>query len=142
VTIPCPPGLKVADLLETRGVSLSTEYASGTIVGTSDRARVRFVGPALARDTDASVSILCKVPDETGSVVAQRPGTARAAGSNEIARVTVPHAYLHESPDGPIRGSVRLGQPLTLIGTPRDGFQRVLTDQRVRGWVPVEALRP
>ena len=142
ITIPCPPGLKVADLLETRGVSLGTEYAAGTVVGASDGARVRFTGDALSRDTDASVSILCKVPDSSGSVVAQEPGTARAAGSAEIARVTVPHAYLHDSPDGPIRGSVRLGQPLTLVGEPRDGFQRVLTDQKVRGWVPTSALRP
>jgi hypothetical protein len=74
-------------------------------------------------------------------VVAQAPGTARAAGTREVVQVTAPHAYLHESPDGPVLGSVRLGQPLTLIGEPRDGFQRVLTDQKVRGWVPVAALR-
>jgi hypothetical protein len=141
VTLPCPPGLKVADLVETSGVRLSTEYAAGTVVGVSDAARVRFVGPALDRPTKATVSILCKVPDEQGSVVAQPPGTARAAGDREIVRVKVPHAYLHVSPDGPVRGSVRLGQPLELIGEPREGFQRVLTDQKVRGWVPQSALR-
>ena len=142
VSIPCPPGLKVADLLRTRGVELGTEYAEGTIVGASDTARVRFVGPALERETTASVAVLCKVPDESGSVVAQQPEAARAAGAREKVRVTAPHAYLHDSPDGPIRGSVRLGQPLVLLGEPRDGFQRVLTDQKVRGWVPVGALRP
>lgn len=141
VTIPCPAGLRVADLLETRGVSLSTEYAAGTVVGRSESARVRFVGPALDRPADASVSILCKVPDERGSVVARAPGEARAAGARPTARVTAPHAYLHVSPGGPVRGSVRLGQPLTLVGEPRDGFQRVVTDQDVRGWVPVSALR-
>ena len=140
VAIPCPPGLKVADLLETRGVTLSTEYAQGTVVGASDTARVRLVGPALARPADASVSILCKVPDASGSVVAREPGEARAAAGREVARVTAPQAYLHVSPDGPVRGSVRLGQPVTLIGEPRDGFQRVVTDQDVRGWVEVSAL--
>jgi hypothetical protein len=141
ITLPCPPGLKVADLAETTGVRLSTEYAAGTVVGVSDKAQVRFVGPALERPDKATVSVLCKVPDEQGSVVAQPPGAARAAGDREIVRVKVPHAYLHVSPDGPVRGSVRLGQPLTLIGEPRDGFQRVLTDQKVRGWVPESALR-
>lgn len=140
ITIPCPPGLKVADLLETRGVSLSTEYARGTVVGTSPDARVRFVGPALQRPADATVSILCKLPDDSGSVVAGEPGEARAAGTRDTVRVSAPHAYLHVSPNGPVRGSVRLGQPLTLLGAPREGFQRVVTDQDVRGWVPVSAL--
>jgi RNA polymerase sigma factor (sigma-70 family) len=141
VTIPCPPGLRVADLLETRGVPLSAEYAGGTVVGTSSEAKIRFTGRALERDGKATVSILCKVPDASGSVVAQEPGTARAAGGRETVRVAVPHAYLHDSPDGPVRGSVRLGQPLTVVGEPRDGFQRVVTDQDVRGWVPVSALQ-
>ena len=141
VEIPCPPGLKVADLLKTEGVKLSTEYAPGTVVGASSTARVRFQRRALDEPAEARVSILCKVPDERGSVVAQEPGRARAAGRDEVVRVKVPHEYLYTSPDGPVRGSVRLGQPLRLVGSERDGWQRVVTDQDVRGWVPASALR-
>lgn len=140
VTIPCPAGLRVADLLRTEGAQLSTEYAEGTVVGASTAARVRFESRALGRPATASVSILCKVPDRRGSVVAPDPGQARAAGARETARVVVPDAYLHVSPGGPVRGSVRLGQPLTLAGEPREGFQRVVTDQGVRGWVETSAL--
>lgn len=141
VTLPCPPGLRVADLLETEGVRLATEYAPDTIVGSSTTAKVRFERRALGAPATARVSILCKVPDDRGSVVAQEPGRARSAGDRETVRVKVPRAYLHTSPHGPVRGSVRLGQPLTVIGEPRDGFVRVLTDQGVRGWVDADALR-
>lgn len=138
VSIPCPRGLRVADLLRTDGVRVATSYTPTTIVGASRTARVRFGRRTLRRPATARVSVLCKVPDARGSIVAGAPGAGQAAA--RTARVQVPHAYLHLSPAGPVRGSVRLGQPLTLTGEPRDGYQRVVTDQRVRGWVAVKAL--
>ena len=141
VSLPCPSGLRVADLLKTHGVALGTEYAPGTVVGSSTTAHVRFERRSLPAPATAKVSILCKVPDARGSVVAGDPATARAAGRGVTVSVKVPHAYLHVSPDGPVRGSVRLGQPLTLLGETRAGFVRVVTDQDVRGWVESSALR-
>lgn len=141
VTLPCPEGTRVADLLPAEGVKLGAEYAEGTIVGQSTAGKIAFERRALDADATARIAILCKVPDDTGSVVAAAPGTAKAASGREILRVKVPHAYLHTSPDGPVRGSVRLGQPLEIVGEPRDGFERVITDQKVRGWVESAALR-
>ena len=141
VTVPCPPGLRVADLLETEGVKLATRYASGTVVGASERARVAFERRSLDRPATAGVSILCKVPDDRGSVVARPPDRAFSASDRRTVRIQVPHAYLHVSPGGPVRGSVRLGQPLTVTGDPKRGYTPVVTDQDVRGWVPLSALR-
>ena len=140
VTLPCPTGLRVADLLGTTGAKLGTEYAPGTIIGRSSTAKVRFQRRALDAPATVRVSILCKVPDARGSVVADAPRSTFGVGAATVT-VKAPHAYVHSSPNGPVVGSVRLGQPLTRLGEARGGFERIQTDQKVRGWVESAALR-
>lgn len=70
VRLTCPAGLAVADLLPPSGARLNVSYAPGTIMGVADTAAVRLAlsGPAPTHDRKATVSILCKRPDATGSL--------------------------------------------------------------------------
>jgi RNA polymerase sigma factor (sigma-70 family) len=67
VTVGCPAGLAVADLLPPRGARVDAAYGPGTIVGLSATARVRLSGVPLRQDARATVAILCKRPDAGGS---------------------------------------------------------------------------
>jgi len=139
VTLPCPPGLRVADLIEARGASAS--YAPGTVVGASTAARIVVEPPAGLRSSSARVAVLCKAPAASGSIVAGR-GSARSAGAaGEPRRVRVERAELFESPGGAAVGSVRLGQPVRVRGDVRGGWQKVRTDTGATGWVRASVLR-
>jgi RNA polymerase sigma factor (sigma-70 family) len=64
----CPAGLAVADLLSPRGARVDTGYTPDTIIGLSRSARIRLRSAPLPRDSTATVAILCKRPDATGSL--------------------------------------------------------------------------
>lgn len=131
VTVPCPKGLRVADLLASRGAS--TTYAKGTIVGSSRSARVVVEPRPGPPGRTARVTVLCKAPDASGSIVAGRP-MARAAGGARL-RVRVDRAELFESPGGAAVGSVRRDQPVRAVGPVKNGWRRVTTDTGATGWV-------
>ncbi len=143
VELPCPSGLRTADLLPTAGAPVTATYAPGSTVG-ADRVARLVVTPRSAPATrqTARVGVLCKRPDREGSIVADRPREPRAfsAGARATLRVRAPSAYLHESPAGEVVGSVRRGQPVEGRGEPRDGWQRVVTDTGERGWLRADAL--
>jgi RNA polymerase sigma factor (sigma-70 family) len=142
VALPCPTGLHTADLLPSAGAPVTATYAPGSTVGADTVGRL-VVTPRdeITRATRVRVGILCKRPDREGSIVADDPGRVRAARSGDALTIRVRSGYLHTSPDGPVAGSVRFGQPVRQIGEPRGDWTRIVTDTGERGWVRSEALR-
>jgi hypothetical protein len=131
VTLPCPAGLRVADLIGARGASAS--YARGTVVGVSRSATVLVQPRPGSTTTSAVVTVLCKRPDTSGSIVAGRPQGRAANGITLHVKVT--RAELFQRPGGAAVGSVRLGQPVRTTGTARNGWRKVTTDTGETGWV-------
>ena len=131
VALDCPPGLRVADLIGARGASAS--YARGTVVGVSRSARVIVEPRPGATAPRAVVTLLCKRPDASGSIVAGRPRGRVASAATLHVRVT--RAELFERPGGAAVGSVRLGQPVRASGGVRGGWRRITTDTGEAGWV-------
>ena len=124
-------GTRVADLIGARGASAS--YARGTVVGVSRSASVLVQPRPDSKVTSAVVTVLCKRPDASGSIVAGR-SQGRAA-SGVALHVKVTRAELFERPGGAAVGSVRLGQPVRTSGERRDGWRKVTTDTGETGWV-------
>ena len=133
VALACPPGLRVADLIGVRGASAS--YAPGTVVGVSRSARVVVEPRAGART--GQVTLLCKAPDPSGSIVA---GSGASAASGVPLKVVVTRAELFERPDGAAVGSVRLGQPVRATGRERGGWREIVTDTGETGWVRAKVV--
>jgi RNA polymerase sigma factor (sigma-70 family) len=141
VVLRCPSGLRVADLLAPSGAQLSATYGPRVVVGASRSARVVLEHRELARDTRASVGVLCKRPSRGGSIVAG--GGAGAAGASTSlpthARAT---GFLYVKPArGSVVGTVRRAQPVTVVARTRDGsWLRVVTDTGQRGWVATRTV--
>src|SRR5690606_5623576 len=135
VTITCPPGTRVADLLRPSGAPLAVGYAPGTIVGHSRRATVRFEPATLPRPARVTVSVLCKRPAASGTILA--PDARGAAAPTH--RVVVDDALLLVRPDGRARGSVRRGQPIAVTGA-SGAWRRVVPADGARGWLRAAAL--
>jgi RNA polymerase sigma factor (sigma-70 family) len=145
VTLRCPPGTRVADLLPARGPAVA-EYTPATTIGTSTVARVQLTTDPLGRPAKATVAVLCKRPDGQGSVLADPDfaggggAGARAAGiARANAVVTAATAFLLDAPRGAVVSSVRRDQPVR-VETARGGWARVVTDAGERGWVPAGAV--
>ena len=139
VALDCPAPLRVADLIASAGTTAT--YAPGTIVGASTRAQV-LVEPRPGAKV-ARITMLCKAPDATGSIVAGKAGAAAASGA--LLRVRVRSAELLAAPGGAAVGSVRLGQPVRALartGAARPGWKRIRTDTGESGWVRERVLRP
>ena len=79
------------------------------------------------------MSVLCKRPDASGSIVAGKPQGRAASGTT--LHVMVSRAELFQRPGGAAVGSVRLGQPVRTHGAPRRGWRKVTTDTGATGWV-------
>ena len=133
IALACPPGLRVADLIGARGASAS--YAPGTVVGVSRSARV-VVEPRTGAKT-GQVTLLCKAPDPSGSIVA---GKGAGAASGTPLKVVVTRAELFKRPNGAAVGSVRLGQPVRATGRKRDGWRQIVTDTGETGWVRAKVV--
>jgi len=134
IALACPPGLRVADLIGARGASAS--YAPGTVVGVSRSAHV-IVEPRTGAKT-GQVTLLCKAPDPSGSIVA---GGGASAASGTPMKVIVARADLLQRPGGAAVGSVRLGQPVRTTGRMRNGWLEIVTDTGERGWVRGSTLK-
>jgi RNA polymerase sigma factor (sigma-70 family) len=136
VRLPCPAGTRVADLIGARGASVA--YTRGTVVGVSRSATVLVQPRPGANAAHAVVTVLCKRPDASGSIVAGRPQGRAASGATLHVKVT--RAELLRRPRGAAVGSVRLGQPVRAQGRARDGWRKVRTDTGETGWVPAAAV--
>ncbi|MET0600939.1 MAG: sigma-70 family RNA polymerase sigma factor [Baekduia sp.] len=137
VTLRCPSGLRVADLLAPSDVRLSATYGPRVVVGASRNARVVLERDrAPARGTRASVAVLCKRPSRGGSIVAG--AGARSAGAVPPHPTLIREAgFLYVKPSrGSVVGTVRRAQPVTVVAETRGGsWLRVVTDTGLRGWV-------
>jgi RNA polymerase sigma factor (sigma-70 family) len=134
IALACPPGLRVADPIGASGASAS--YAPGTVVGVSRTARV-VVEPRTG-STTGQVTLLCKAPSASGSIVA---GGGASAASGTPLKVIVRRAELFERPGGAAVGSVRLGQPVRATGGERKGWREIVTDTGEQGWVRAKVVR-
>jgi RNA polymerase sigma factor (sigma-70 family) len=140
VTLPCPRGLRVADLLPSSGAPISVTYTADTVPGVSTRATLAFERRALSRPSDVRLAVLCKRADASGSLLPGGRTPLTRGPTSSTVQVGVRSSYLRVSPGGGVRGSVRLGQPVRLVGAPRGGWQQVVTDAGETGWLPVSAL--
>ena len=102
-------------------------------MGVSRSASVLVQPQPGSKVTSAVVTVLCKRPDASGSIVAGQPQGRAASGTTLHVKVT--RAELFQRPDGAAVGSVRLGQPVRASGEPRDGWRKVTTDPGETGWV-------
>jgi RNA polymerase sigma factor (sigma-70 family) len=135
--IACPEGLRVADLLPPTGAKLRVAYSSSTVVGESRVAHVNLTGPALAQQTKVTVSVLCRRATAAGSIRAADQRSARTPTH----RVTAREELLLVRPGGEASGSVRRGQPVTVVRT-QGSWSRVVTDSGRAGWLPASVLAP
>lgn len=138
LTMTCPPGTRVADLLPPRGAELAVTYVAPTVVGATRSARVRFAPADLPQPARVTLTMLCKRPAASGSIVA----ADQRAAARPTHRVISDDALLREAPRGDAAsGSVRRGQPVAVRA--RDGaWSRVVTDTGERGWIASRDLAP
>ena len=129
VRLACPGGHRVADLLPPEDPRVTAGYVPPTVAGWSRTARIAVGGTA----RDAGVAILCRRPAPDGRLAP----TARTFSATATACRR--HVYLVARPSGPPVGSVRLGQPLAVVGR-RGRWRSVRTEFGARGWVPARAL--
>ena len=67
VTLACPPGLRLADLLPPDGARVGARYAPTTTIGADQSGEIVLSGAA--RDAEVTVAALCRRPDAAGSIV-------------------------------------------------------------------------
>jgi RNA polymerase sigma factor (sigma-70 family) len=140
VVLQCPPGHRVADLLPSQTGPLMPQYSAGTVIGTSRAARVELAGGPLPRPSRVTVNVLCKQPDEQGSLRAEPrygpSGGARAAGGGAAANATATgQAFVVTAPgEQDTVTSIRRGQPVRVLER-RDGWAQIRTDAGETGWV-------
>ena len=136
-TLECPPGTRIADLLPPEGARLAVTYAPGTVIGGSRRGKIVFAPAVLDEPARVTVYMLCKRPDERGSL--------RAPGQSAIDKpthtVVADEVEVREDRNGAPVGTVQRGEPVQAVGEPAGGWQRVITESGARGVVPVDALR-
>jgi RNA polymerase sigma factor (sigma-70 family) len=139
VTLTCPVGHRVADLLPPRATGITAGYAAGTHPGLSRTATIALSG---ARTGDVGVALLCRVPGPDGALTPGFNAQARAA-ANAVPRPPavgcVDRDELRTSPGGDAIGSIGSGEPLRVLAR-RDGWRRVRTEFGATGWVVAKDL--
>jgi hypothetical protein len=135
VTLACPAGHRVADLLPPDTTSVTAGYEPATHPGLSRTATIALSGTPTRR---VGVAILCRVPGPDGALTpgfnAQARGAATAA-PRPPAVACVARDYLRATPGAGVIGSIGSGEPLRVLGR-RDGWRRVATEYGATGWVP------
>jgi RNA polymerase sigma factor (sigma-70 family) len=132
VTLVCPAGERVADLLPPGDPDVTAGYAGGTDPGASTRARVLLVGPP-TENGPVAVAVLCRRPRSDGALVPF--GGAISARASRLLTTCVAHAFLLERPRGRPLGSVSLAQPLLALAR-RGTWEQVRTQFHETGWLP------
>ena len=132
VSLPCPAGERVADLLPPGNPDVTAGYGTGTNPGASTAARVMLLG-AHPDDQQVAVAVLCRRPRGDGALV---PFTgAVSARTSQLATTCVAHAFLLDRPQGHPVGSVSLAQPLLRLARDRT-WEQVRTQFHATGWLP------
>jgi hypothetical protein len=139
VTLAGARGMRVAGLqAPEQRFPLSYGLSKGTIIGASTRARIDFGRAVLPRDEVATVGVLCRRPDASGSLSSAprkpRPG-------ERAAKVCAASAYLYRSPGRLFVGTVFRDQPVAVQRRSRSGkWALVVSDIHIKGWVRASAL--
>jgi RNA polymerase sigma factor (sigma-70 family) len=132
VALPCPAGMRVAGMTPGAGAHVGYGYSAGTLVGVSAQARIVFERTRLAAAEPVTVGTLCKRPDAVGSLLA----APAFAAAKRVHRICADRAYLYETPDQYVVGTVFRNQPVVVKRHDRTGrWTRVVTDAGVKGWV-------
>jgi hypothetical protein len=112
-------------------------FAPSTIVGSSGTARIVFERKRVRRDTDIVVTVVCKRPGASGSILAAPVVQLTRRTKQVCAR----RAYLFETPEGLPIGTVFRSQPVSIRRYAKGRrWVRVRTDAGVVGWVRRSAL--
>ena len=124
VALDCPRRRsRVADLIGARGASAT--YAPGTVVGFEHAARSVVVEPRAGARASAQVTMLCKAPDPSGSIVAR--ARAAAPRSRRAAEVSASRAPMLLAAPG--RRGGRLGPPRPTGPCDRPRARRLAPDR-------------
>ncbi len=134
VSLTCPAGHVVADLLPPDASGVTAVYDPSTHPGLSHTATIALSG---TRARHVGVAILCRVPGPDGSLTPT--SAAYAAAARPLAVVCTERDYLRAAPQGGVLGSVSSGEPLHVLGR-RPGWRRVTTQFGRTGWVPAADL--
>ncbi len=134
VSLPCPAGERVADLLPPGNPDVTAGYAPGTNPGASTAARVMLLGAHPGdQQVAVAVAILCRRPQGDGALVPF--AGAVSARTSQLATTCVAHAFLRDRPHGHPVGSVSLAQPLLTLTRDRT-WEQVRTQFHATGWLP------
>ena len=101
VTLTCPAGERVADLLPPAAPEITAGYAPDTYPGTSTSARVALAGSGRA-DGSVAVAILCRRPNGSGALApfTQADGRTDIAAGRRLRRPHLPAQSASRSPAG------------------------------------------
>ncbi len=133
VTLACPPGHRVADLLPPDAPELTAGYLPTTHPGLSRSATIVLTGRPTRH---VGVAVLCRVPGPDGALTGR---AAASAGVHAAAVVCARRRYLRAAPAGDVVGSVSGGEPLRVLGR-RGSWRQVRTQFARTGWVPSTAV--
>ncbi len=141
VTLACPAGHRVADLLPPRAAGISAGYEPATHPGVSRAASIAVSGPPSRR---VGVAMLCRVPGPYGALTPAftarfGPASAAASAPRPPAVACVARDDLRSAPRGGAIGSIGSGEPLRVLRG-ADGWRRVETEFGATGWVPARDL--
>lgn len=136
LTLRCPGDLRAVDVLPPRGARVTVTYAPTAVPGASASASLVLRPAPGARGRQVVLGVLCRRPDARGSVVA---APALGHGPNAVvARRALLRRRLNRRAAA---GSVRPGQPVSVVAAARGDWVRVRADDGQRGWLPTSALR-
>jgi hypothetical protein len=123
VTLGCPAGHRVADLLPPRVAGVTAGYVRATHPGLSQSATVALSG---THSRDVGVAVLCRVPGPDGALTSSLNASARGATAASVrppAVACVGRDYLRSSPAG-----------MRLIARAAVAHHRPGTSRLVRAW--------
>jgi RNA polymerase sigma factor (sigma-70 family) len=135
VTLACPAGHRVADLLPPGAERVTAGYVPVTHPGVSRGATIALSGRATR---EVGVAILCRVPGRDGALTpafSAPPRGRLSAAQRPVAVACVGRDALRSSPAGGVTGSIAAGEPLRVVGR-RSAWSEVATQFGATGWVP------
>lgn len=131
VTLACPGGERVADLLPPATAGISVGYSAGTVPGASARAQVSMLAQTGSAERSVVVAILCRRLQPDGAFLPRLGGDAAQVSPTQPACAT---HFLLDRPDGLPDGSVSRGEPLLVLAD-RHGWRKVRTQFGKTGWL-------
>jgi RNA polymerase sigma factor (sigma-70 family) len=140
VTLSCPVGHRVADLLPPGAAGVTAGYDAATQPGLSRSATIALSGVSTRK---VGVAILCRVPGPDGALTPALNNAQARSSSTTVLRppavACVARDYLRSSPAGGVTGSISSGEPLRVLAR-NNGWRQVATQFGATGWVAARDL--